>query len=84
MTIDNNKKLNFEINIDNEDNLESLGIKRVSIINKNVIVNLSNGQSIFSKFSMDNLESTLNRLNKKLIDKGIKGEIIERLEYYKS
>jgi hypothetical protein len=74
-----NKKLNFEIIVD-DDNLKSLGLEKVSIINKNIIINLFNGQTIFSKFKIDNLEGTLKSLNKKLIDKGIKEQTIQRLE----
>jgi hypothetical protein len=80
LTINNSKKLNFELNIDNDDNLKSLGLEKVSIISKNVIINLSDGRTIFSKFKIDNLEGTLKSLNKKLIEKGIKGQTIERLE----
>jgi DNA-binding transcriptional ArsR family regulator len=76
----NNKKLNFEVNLDNDDNLKNLGLEKVSIINKNIIINLSDGQTIFSKFKLDNLEGTLKSLNKKLTDKGINRQTIERLE----
>jgi hypothetical protein len=79
LTIDNNKILNLII-VDDDDNLKSLGIEKVSIINKNVIIKLPDGQTIFCKFKMDNLDGTLQRLNKKLIDKGINGRAIERLE----
>jgi hypothetical protein len=75
-----NKKLNFEIIVD-DDNLKSLGLEKVSIINKNIIINLFNGQTIFSKFKIDNLEGTLKSLNKKLTDKGVNGHTIERLEF---
>jgi hypothetical protein len=80
LTIDYNKKLNFEIIVD-PDNLKSLGLEKVSIINKNIIINLSSGQTIFSKFKIDNLEGTLKSLNKKLVAKGIKGQTIEHLEF---
>jgi DNA-binding transcriptional ArsR family regulator len=79
LTIDYNKKLNFEIIVD-DDSLKNLGFEKVSIINKNIIINLSDGRPIFSKFKIDNLEGTLKSLNKKLIEKGLKGEVVERLE----
>ena len=73
------KKLNFEIIIE-DDNLKYLGLEKVSIINKNVIINLPDGQTIFSKFRIDNLEGTMKGLNKKLVDKGMNANTIERLE----
>jgi hypothetical protein len=79
LAIDNNKKLNFELDID-DDSLKSLGFEKVSIINKNIIINLSDRRTIFSKFKIDNLEGTLKSLNKKLVEKGINGQTIERLE----
>ena len=75
----NNKKLNPEIIVD-DDSLKSLGVEKAPIINKNITINLSDGRTIFSKFRIDNLEGTLKSLNKKLIDKGIKRQTIERLE----
>jgi hypothetical protein len=80
LAINNNKKSNFEIIIDDDDKLKSLGLEKVSIINKNVIINLPDGQTVISKFKIDNLEGTLKSLNNKLIDKGINGRTIERLE----
>jgi hypothetical protein len=79
LTIDYNKKLNFEIIVD-DDSLKNLGLEKLSIINKNIIINLSDGRLIFSKFKIDNLEGTLKSLNKKLVEKGINGQTIERLE----
>jgi hypothetical protein len=79
LAIKNDKNLSFEVIVD-DDSLKSVGIEKVSIINKNIIINVSGRQTIFSKFKIDNFEGTLKSLNKKLIDKGIEGQTIERLE----
>ena len=74
-----NKKLSFEIIVD-DDSLKNLGLEKVSIINRNIIINLPNGQTIFSTFKIENLEGTIRGLNKKLIDKGMNADTIKRLE----
>jgi hypothetical protein len=66
----NNGKLNFEITIDDND-LKNAGFEKVSIINKNIIINLADGQTILSRFKTENLEGTLKSLKNKLIDKDV-------------
>ena len=73
------KKLHFEIIVD-DDSLKNSGFEKVSIINKNIIIHLCDGKTIFSKFKIDNLEGTLKSLDRKLTDNGIERQTIERLE----
>jgi hypothetical protein len=75
------KKLNFGIIFD-DDSLKGLGLEKVTILNKNILITLSDGQTILSKFKIDDLEATLRGIKKKLVDKGIKGHTIEHLELF--
>jgi hypothetical protein len=50
-----NKKLNFEFII-GDDNLKDLGFQKVSIFDKNIVINFSDGRTpILSKFKVEEL-----------------------------
>src|SRR6266487_1591948 len=77
-----NKRVNFEIIID-DDNLRNQGFTKVSTINRNMIVNFGDGRpTILSRFKIDDLESTLKSLQKKLINNCITEESAQRLSIF--
>ena len=77
-----NKKLNFEIII-GDDNLKSLGFQKISIFDKNIVINFSDGSApILSKFKVEELESTVKTLEKKLIMNGISKDSLQRLSAF--
>ena len=51
------RRLNFEIII-GDDNLKSIGFQKISIFDKNIVINFSDGRTpILSKFKVEELES---------------------------
>lgn len=87
MAIDN-KKLNFEIIIDDDD-LKNAGFEKASIINKDMIINFVNGnidkrQPIICKYKVDDLTGTLKNLRKELVNKGIDIRSVQQLEIFLS
>jgi hypothetical protein len=77
-----NKKLNFEFII-GDDNLKDLGFQKVSIFDKNIVINFSDGRTpILSKFKVEELESTMKTLEKKLIMNDIGKDSLQRLSAF--
>ena len=77
-----NKKVNLEIII-NDDGLKSQGFSKVSIINKNLIINFSDGKpAILSKLKIDDLEGTMKNLKEKIVARGIGTESVQRFSVF--
>src|SRR5438552_3476622 len=77
-----NKKLNFEIII-GDDNLKSIGFQKISIFDKNIVINFSDGRTpILSKFKVEELENTMRALERKLIMNSIGKDSLQRLSAF--
>lgn len=75
-------RVNAEIIVD-DDGLRNLGFTKVSTINRNIIINFGDGRpTILSKFNIDDLESSLKSLQKKLINNSISEESAQRLSVF--
>jgi hypothetical protein len=75
-------RVNAEIIVD-DDGLRNLGFTKVSTINRNIIINFGDGRpTILSKFNIDDLESSLKSLQKKLINNSISEESKQRLSVF--
>jgi hypothetical protein len=86
MIIGNNRKLNFEIIIDDND-LKNNGFEKVSINNNDIIISFvadSSKLPILSKFKIDDLTGTLKSLHKELVNRGINKQSVQRLEIFLS
>jgi hypothetical protein len=81
----NNK--NIEIIVDDND-LKNAGFEKVSIINKDMIINFVNGNSrirpVLCKYKVDDLTGTLKNLQKELVKKGIDRRSVQELEIFLS
>jgi hypothetical protein len=76
------KKLDFEIIVD-DDNLRNQGFTKVYVFDKNIVINFSDGRTpVLSKFKVEELESTMKILEKKLVMNGIGKDSLQRLSAF--